>query len=472
MPNNTSATFSADVQAYLAEKVLPIAKRQLTAYAFADKIKLPKNMGTTYTATRYSRLPLPVATLSEGVPSVSETMTISQASATVQQWGDSVQLTDVAELTIKHDVFQQAVRLTAIQMSETLERNAYTGSNGLLAGTNINYSNGRANRAGLTTAASDSLSPSDIYKAVGAMTTLGVPRFDSRGEDSYEVGAGTKVKPYGAPVYAAITHPLVAQDFRSNSTVSTAWQYSDVERLYGTEVGVWNGVAFTTSNMVPYWANAGAGPTPAASSTGGSFATATWYTQVVGCPAQTGMEQQIYNIQSVAVTSPNVITMTTPNVPGMVYNVYVSATNAQAGMTIATGTYTGAPTTGGAAGFLVGVPANTAVTLTAVSTYNGSQIPPSQPGSGVTVFPTFIVGKGAYAVVDLDEPRFEYLREADKSDRHNQLRVIAWKVFYGMMITNQAFFMRIESNSQFSPSFTSGTPALSAGAATTYGVAY
>src|SRR5512135_3213836 len=107
MPTNNSAQFNSDIRNYIAEKVLPLAKRQLTAYQFADKLKLPPNMGTTYTATRYSRLNLPFAPLSEGVPSVGESMTISQSQGVAQQWGDSVSITDVAEITIAHDVFQQ-----------------------------------------------------------------------------------------------------------------------------------------------------------------------------------------------------------------------------------------------------------------------------------------------------------------------------------------------------------------------------
>jgi hypothetical protein len=45
------------------------------------------------------------------------------------------------------------------------------------------------------------------------------------------------------------------------------------------------------------------------------------------------------------------------------------------------------------------------------------------------------------------------LKTADKSDPLNQLRVIGWKVFYGTLIQQQLFFMRIESCSAFSSTF-------------------
>jgi hypothetical protein len=83
-------------------------------------------------------------------------------------------------------------------------------------------------------------------------------------------------------------------------------------------------------------------------------------------------------------------------------------------------------------------------------------IAPSAPATGVTVYPSFWIAKGAYGQVVLDNARFEYLNQADKSDPHNQLRVVSWKVFYGTIILNQAFFLRCESGSNYSNKITTG----------------
>mgnify|MGYP003347558719 CR=1 FL=1 len=48
------------------DKVLRIASRQLVAYQFGQPLTLDKQHGTTYTATRFERLPLPFAPLTEG----------------------------------------------------------------------------------------------------------------------------------------------------------------------------------------------------------------------------------------------------------------------------------------------------------------------------------------------------------------------------------------------------------------------
>ena len=58
-----------------------------------------------------------------------------------------------------------------------------------------------------------------------------------------------------------------------------------------------------------------------------------------------------------------------------------------------------------------------------------SQIPPAAPTTGVTVYPNFIFGRGAYGQIMLDDTKFTYLKEADKSDPLNQLRVVGWKTF-------------------------------------------
>ena len=146
MATNVQSQFSADIENFIADKTLPLARRQLVAYQFGDPLTLPKGRGTTYTATRFNRIPLPFAALSEGVPPIGETMTISQVNAVAQQWGDKVTITDVAELTIKHPLVQKAQELIGLQIGETLDRNTF---NNILAGTQINYVNTRGSRASL-----------------------------------------------------------------------------------------------------------------------------------------------------------------------------------------------------------------------------------------------------------------------------------------------------------------------------------
>ena len=85
------------------------------------------------------------------------------------------------------------------------------------------------------------------------------------------------------------------------------------------------------------------------------------------------------------------------------------------------------------------------------------QSPPPAPATGVYVFPTFFFGTDAYGQVVLDNVEYFYLKNADKSDPHNQTRVVAWKMMYGTIILNNADMARVESSSAFTPGYTSGT---------------
>lgn len=455
---NRSSSFSADISNFIQKKTLPLAQRQLVAYQFGVKLMLPKNRGTTYTATRYSRIPMPFAPLAEGVPSVGEIMPISQQTATAQQWGDSVYITDVDQLTIEHDLFKEAMRVCGLQVSETLERNT---QNALMSGTNIGYANGRASRA--TLLATDVLGVTEINKAVGSLNTAGAPKF---GQGDFEdekleldVNRNGKKKPH----YVAVIHPLVEQDLRSNTSISNAWSYSDIDMLYNMQVGIWGGVYFTSTNMTPWYT--GATLVTGTSSGTGTFTTANYQLFVTETDPVFGYERIVHQSSgNIAMTSGQGMSVTLPaaTVSGYTFNCYLSAAAGTTPSTLALSA--SGPTTGGYAGYATGLAASTTVLLSGpgptVASLQSSATPslvaPAAPATGVTVYPSFFIGRGAYGQVSLDSLHFEYLKDADKSDPHNQLRVISWKIFYGTIILNQAFFLRFESGSNYANLITTG----------------
>jgi hypothetical protein len=82
-----------------------------------------------------------------------------------------------------------------------------------------------------------------------------------------------------------------------------------------------------------------------------------------------------------------------------------------------------------------------------------AQVPPAAPATGITVYPSYIFGRGSYAQVVLDEVKFTYLKDADKSDPINQLRIVGWKAMYGTLIQNNQFAMRVEATTSFNLTF-------------------
>jgi N4-gp56 family major capsid protein len=449
---STSSGFQADVENYIQEEVEPLARRQLVAYQFGKPLHLDTNRGVTYTATRFERLPLPFAQLQEGVTPPGEPVQLVQVSATAQQWGDRVVVTDVANLTIKHPIFQQAIQLVSLQMPETLERNTL---NTLIAANQVNFANGRANRAALV--ATDVMSPHESNKIVGSLLTYGAPRFNGDEREDMMIEAGAYRDPSKSPAvmqhYVSLIHPLVAQDMRENSQVNTAWAYSDINRLYNNELGPFGGARFVETNMMPWWVGV-AQVNGTASTAGGTLATGTYYIQVTGSPVQTSVEQRIYQISSsLSVTGPTgSVSVTIPTLLGYVFSVYIGTTTSPVNL----GLSASGPTTGPLAGQATQLPSGATVVVTGVG---AAQTPPAAPATGVYVFPSIFIGNNSYGQVILENPEFHYLTGADKSDPLNQLRVVSWKVFYGSIILNQAFIARVESSSAFTPGYTTGTMA-------------
>ena len=447
---NTSSAFRGDVVNYIEQKTLPLARKQLVVYQFANKVELPKGMGNQWTATRYNRLPLPSAPLAEGVPPNGENMTVSQVTGVVQQWGDAVYITDVGEMQIFHSLFQEAIKLVSLQVAETDERQAYLTLGG---GTQVNFVNQRGARASLV--AGDVLDPHTVNRTSAALMTVGAPRFngDENTDEMVDIRGGGRNASQNPRVhahYVAVIHPLVAADFSENPTVQTAWSYSDINRLYNFETGEWRSITFCESNLVPFWTGAAA-VNGGTATTGGSLATTTtYYLQVTGQNGTTQYESQIYQVDTgIAIGSNTAISYVLPSTPGYTYSVYIG-TSATGVSNLALTSSTYAPGSGPYTGVATQLPPGVTVLLTAIGP---QQVPPAAPATGITVFPTFVFGRDYYSMIKLDGLKMTYLTQADKSDILNQKRVVGWKKFWGMVITNQQFGARIESTSNFTATF-------------------
>ena len=447
---NIASQFSGDFVPYLDKKTLPIALKELSVYQFAEKKKLPKGGGTGWIATRYQRLPLPFAPLAETVPPAGETMTIQQVSAVCQQWGDTVTISDVARLTIMHDPFQEAVGLIGIQQAETYERNIF---NGLMGGAQVNFVSSRGARANLV--AGDVLDPTTVLRTVGALKTIGARRFNGPENNNPQIdigkgsGAAADRSPQGSPHFAAVCHTLLVADWSMNATVVLARTYSAVTRLYNYEIGEWGGCRFVDSNMVPTFTGVAAiAGTPGAA---GSLAGNTYFVTVTGSDLQNQYESQICQVSAgivVAGGGNGSISITMPATAGFSWSAYIGTTATPTNL--AATSSASAPTTGPLAGMATQIPSGTTIILTALGV---AQTPPAAPATGITVYPTFVFGKGYFAVVTLENVEHFMLTKADKSDQLNQRNVMGWKGFFGMLILNQQFGARIESTSAYSATF-------------------
>lgn len=453
---NVASTYSADISNFIQKEKLPLVQRQLVLYQFGQKLRLPKQRGTTYTASRYDRTNLPIAPLSEGVPPVGETIPLAQVSVTAQQWGDTIQVTDIADFTIEHPLFVTAKELIAMNAQETLERNT---ANALMAGTQINYVNTRGSRASLTTG--DVMNSHEVNRMVAALRIIGAKEFQGPLEEDLKVTAGkpsmASRDPRGFQHFVAVCHPSVEADLRENSTVTLAWAQSDVNKLYNNELGEWGGVRWCRSNMMPYFVGNGqpsgtpsaANGSYTANTTGGSLAAGTYYLQIVGLLTQQGYETLIGQVSgaiTVGGTGAGSISVVLPTNTSYTYMVYLDTATSPVHLA----TSPSGPSVGPLAGQAAGLTAGATVTLTNVGV---SRTPPAAPTSGITVYPTFFFGEDAYGQVELDDMKFYFLDKAEKADPLNQFYTVGWKAMWNTIILNNNFMGRVEAVSNFGSTF-------------------
>ena len=440
MAVNTSASYQADVPRLIAAETLEVAQRFCVVHQFADKKSIDKHTGTNWTATRFERLQLPLAPVSEGIPPVSQQLPITQVTGTALQWAGRVEFTDVAVVTIQHDLLKEATTRLGMQLAELRERN---GFNALMAGTQVNYSDSKGSRAALV--AADTLKPADVNRTYTNLEVLGAPAWSGQTGETVQRSIDYNPRqsekgPWNTEHYVGVGDPRPLADLASDPTVVQAWSYSDVTRLYINEVGYWRGMHFCKSNLVPTFTGVAA-VTATGAGTGGNLAVGTYAVQVTGWDIQNQYESRIYQVQTaVGVTAGQNITLTTPNTPGFTYAVYVSQAGSTAVLNL--GTSAQGPTTGPYTGQAISLPPNTAVTINGVGLF---QVPPAAPATGVVVYPTFFFGQRSFASLKLEDVSWNRLFEADKSDPHNQRRVIGWKAMEGWVILNQQFLARLET---------------------------
>jgi N4-gp56 family major capsid protein len=442
MAVTTAPNLAADFREYISEDLLPITLSCLSLVQLGDKVVLPKGHGVTYNMTRYHRLPVPYAPIAEGVPPVAVPLQISQSSVTLQQWASLVTITDVAMLTIQHDVLEQARNRLILSARELMERNAFQA---ILGFTQVNYVNSRGSRAALT--APDVLNTEELLRAKVLLETFGAPMFGgvmgpSEEKDAKMGSRGPYTDPMKMPHYVAIMHPVVEGDLLRNPTVQWVTGNSDPRWLYNGEFGQWSKIRCISSNMVPSFTGI-AQATGTGSTSGGTLAAGNYQIIITGSDNiyqyEKLISQQSANINIASGTTGS-ISVTVPSTIGYTYSVYIS----QAGSTAINNLAMSAsgPTQGALQGMATQIAPGATITLTGIGL---AKTPPAPPANGVTVYPTWIFGAESFCTVTLSDLEVHVIDKAERVDPANQTIMVSFKYFNGTFIKNNAFAMRLES---------------------------
>jgi N4-gp56 family major capsid protein len=173
MASTTTTQLSADLQTYFSKKLLVQAQYSTVLDQFGYSESIPSNSSKTISFTQYADLAPATTPLTEGTAPSDTQLSTSAITATVDQLGAYVTLTDLAELTVKHPATQKTTELLGVQAARSYDR---TINSVVVAGTSVIYPGVVASRAGI--AAGNVLTFSEIRKAVALLRNNGAQEFD------------------------------------------------------------------------------------------------------------------------------------------------------------------------------------------------------------------------------------------------------------------------------------------------------
>ena len=234
----TGNDLSVEMKTYYSDYLIDLAEPELVHDQFGQKKPIPRNGGKTIEFRKYDSLPKALTPLTEGVTPSGSKLNVTNLEATVAQYGDYVELSDVLLLTAIDNNLVQATQLLGSQAGRTLDT---VTREVLAAGTNVLYAKGGASRAALiggsaTASENNICSVQDIKKAVRILKKMNTPKINGW--------------------YVGIIHPDVSFDLMNDPEWMYPHQYQDTANIYNGEIGRIAGVRFVETTEAKIFSEA------------------------------------------------------------------------------------------------------------------------------------------------------------------------------------------------------------------------
>ena len=238
MNATTSATTGNDLRpemkTFYDKNLIRLAEPLLVHDRFGQEKPIPRGNGKIIEFRKFSKLPKALTPLTEGIAPDGQALNVTAITATVQQYGGYVKITDMLQLTAIDPIITEAMELIGQQAGRTLDT---ITREVLVGGTNVAYANGKTARNAL--AATDTLKVIDIQKAVAALKAQDAPMLDGG-------------------YYAAIIHPNVAYDLMRDPEWIDWQKHTSPEHMYNGEIGRISNVVFFESTEAKIFEAGGA----------------------------------------------------------------------------------------------------------------------------------------------------------------------------------------------------------------------
>jgi len=251
MPNTTRTQIPAEVNNFYDRTLLDRAVAMFVHTRWAQVRDLPKNAGSsTIKFRRYGNLTAATTPLSEGITPVGSSLSITDITATVAQYGDFITVTDVVTYESQDAVLMEAAELLGDQSGDTLDQ---LTRDILCASTNVIYS-GSGNTARADIAAGDIIADANIATAILTLKNNKTKKVTRMIEPS----TGYSTVPLNAS-FIGIIHP----DITVKAKLLTGWvdvqKYPSQKDVMLGEIGAVSEIRFVETTNAKKSVGAGTG---------------------------------------------------------------------------------------------------------------------------------------------------------------------------------------------------------------------
>ena len=247
MTQTAYGDISPRTAAFAAKELLRRGLPFLVIEKFGQAKPIPENHSKVIKFRRYEALSASVKSLTEGVTPAASQLTVTDVTATLGQYGDLVQITDVVMDTHEDPVLQEATAILGEQAAIMLETVRF---NVLKAGSNVIYADDDG-----TPVRTEVISPISLTLQRQVTRTL-------KRQFARQITSVVKSTPnFGtqsvAPAFVALCHPDLESDIRNMTGFTPVERYGTMTP-YESEIGKVEDVRYVVSTIIAPFVNGGA----------------------------------------------------------------------------------------------------------------------------------------------------------------------------------------------------------------------
>lgn len=235
MPTTTTTQVAPGTQAFYDRNLLTRAVPADVHGRFGQKRPIAKKSGNQIKFRRYSALPAALTPLTEGVTPAGSSLSVTDITATLAQYGDFIVLSDVVDMVNQDPVVTEATEVLGDQSGLTIDQ---VRRDVLVAGTNVAYASGAATRAATVA----KITAADLDKAIRFLKNQNAKFIKPEIDGSDKVGSGAVRK-----AFIGLVHPDVEFDLEQIAGYRAVSDYGSKESVMEDEIGSYKNIRFISS---------------------------------------------------------------------------------------------------------------------------------------------------------------------------------------------------------------------------------